>query len=209
MQERPSSGTRVAAHRFPSESRPNEPRARNRLLGGRKDGFLVLQNGRACRWSISTRILAAGLGADEQRPVGAASKSCRAALDHGRPIRRIGQPPARAHRLLPGHAALACLSQCFAGPRHYGRTRRHDPRLSGTIDAEFLRYIWNFEREHRPRVIQSRGAFRPSDHSNAPARSRPACMNSRSKARLRRRHEIFRASSGVGSTCLIRTYDPL
>jgi adenylate kinase family enzyme len=40
--------------------------------------------------------------------------------------------------------------------RHFGRTRADmAPGCPERVDREFLAYIWNFEREHRPRVQAS------------------------------------------------------
>lgn len=44
--------------------------------------------------------------------------------------------------------------------RHLGRTRADmAPGCIERFDWEFLRYIWQFEREHRPRLIQSLQGF--------------------------------------------------
>jgi adenylate kinase family enzyme len=44
--------------------------------------------------------------------------------------------------------------------RHFGRTRPDmTPGCLERIDREFLTYIWNFEREHRPRLIASLQGF--------------------------------------------------
>lgn len=54
-----------------------------------------------------------------------------------------------------------CLTRVFRRTlRNYGRTRADmAPGCPERIDREFLRYIWEFEREHRPRVIQSLQGF--------------------------------------------------
>ena len=44
--------------------------------------------------------------------------------------------------------------------RHFGRTRPDmTPGCPERVDREFLRYIWNFEREHRPRLHASLVGF--------------------------------------------------
>lgn len=54
-----------------------------------------------------------------------------------------------------------CLLRVFRRTvRHFGRTRPDmTPGCPERLDREFLTYIWNFEREHRPRVIESLQGF--------------------------------------------------
>jgi adenylate kinase family enzyme len=54
-----------------------------------------------------------------------------------------------------------CLMRVFRRTvRHFGRTRPDmTPGCPEHIDREFLKYIWNFEREHRPRLHASLVGF--------------------------------------------------